>query len=447
VTDTQDSSSLTPPPSRPRETDPGQDLAQLRVALSNEWHARPLMVMPSPLRCSHLICLRGPTSLGERRDIFAAFCRDQGQSEPNAQSRHHSIQVGNCLVKWEGHSEADAYTLLVPGNGEPPFSTPAIDFLDRGIRAELEAARFIGIHIEVLPDTGHPIEDRLARVRSLLGASQVYGGSFSDGLGELWSSFRLDAQGYLRLVVTDFGLGEARLSRYLQRILEIEGYRLLAMMGLPPAREVMATLGSLELELDDVMAELSHHDADPAQERQLEHITRIAARVEHVAAVHAYRFAAARAYSGIVDRRLTELAEERNGATSRYTTFLTKTLQPAMRTCEAVERRTQELAQRITRATQLLDSMVDMDQKKQNKAILEGMAERASLQLRLQQSVEGFSIVAITYYAVGLLGYLFKSGKEFGLPLDPGLATGVSAPLVLAVVWLSVRRVKKSLKG
>lgn len=419
---------------------------KLRVSLSNEWHARPLMVMAAPLRCSHIVCLRGDASLAERRELFAEFCREQGQSEPNAESRHHSIQVGNCSLKWEGHSEADAYSLLVPGNGEPPFAAPALDFLESNMRADLEDARFIGVHIEVLPDDGQVIEERLARIRSLLGATQVYGGSFSDGLGELWSSFRLDADGFQRLVVTDFGLGEARLSRYLQRILEIESYRLLAMMALPAARRVMASLGQLEIELDDVMSELSHHETDPAQERQLERITRIAARVEHVAAEHAYRFAAARAYSGIVDRRLSELAEDRSGAASRYTTYLTKTLQPAMRTCEAVERRTQELAQRITRATQLLDSMVDLDQKKQNQAILQRMAESASSQLRLQQSVEGFSIFAITYYAVGLLGYLFKSGKELGMPLDPGLLTGLSAPFVLGVVWWSVRRVKKQLR-
>jgi len=428
---------------RPADAD---EPAALRVALSNEWHARPLLVMPSPLRCSHLVCLRGSASLRTRRDEFAAFCRAQGQSEPNAQSRHHSIQVGNCLLKWEGHTEADAYTMLVPGNGEPPFSTTALEFLESGFRGGLEQSRFVGIHAEVIPAGGDDLDTRVARIRSLLGASEVYGGSFSDDLGELWSSFRLDGNGFQRLIVTDHGLGTARLSRYLQRIVEIESYRLLAMKALPTAREVMATLGQLELELDDVMAELSHHDADPAQERQLERIMRIAARVEHVAAVHAYRFAAARAYSGIVDRRLSELAEERVGVASRYTTFLTKTLQPAMSTCEAAERRTQELAQRITRATQLLDSMVDMDQKKQNQAILESMAERASLQLRLQQSVEGFSIFAISYYAVGLLGYGLKTGKALGLPLDPALLTGLSAPLVLAVVWLSVRSVKRHLK-
>jgi uncharacterized membrane-anchored protein len=425
---------------------PAADNSSLRVALSNEWHARPLLALPSPLRCSHIVCLRGEVSLDERREAFAQFCHAQGQSSPGEHSRHHSVRVGNCLMKWEGHTEADSYTLLVSGNAEPPFATPALEFLDAGMREALLGELFLGVHVEVIPCPENSAENQMQRVRSILGSSDVYGGSLSEGKGELWSSFRLDAEGFLRLVMMDCGLGEARVARHLQRILEVETYRMLAMLGLPAAREVMGTLGELEPALDEVMAQIAHRDADPALERLLERITRIAARVEHVAAAHAYRFAAARAYNGIVDRRLSELSETQKGTAPRYTTFLLKTLMPAMRTCDAAERRTQELAQRVTRATQLLDSMVDMDQKKQNQAILESMAERANLQLRLQQSVEGFSIFAITYYAVGLLGYVFKSGKTLGLHTNPDLLTGLMAPVVLAVVWLSVRSVKRRLK-
>lgn len=422
------------------------DTTALRVALSNEWHARPLLAMPAPMRCSHLVRLRGDSSLGARREEFAAFCRIQGQAAPGEGSRHHTVRVGNCLMKWEGHTEADAYTLLISGNGEPPFSVPALDFLDAQMAETLQSDLFLGIHLEVVPCPDTTPGDRQRRARSLLGNGEIYGGAFANGVGELWSSFRLDAHGFLRLLIMDTGLGEARLGRYLQRVLEVESYRMLAMLALPAARDVMGVLGELEPELDEVMAQLAHRDADPAQERLLERITRIAARVEHVAAVHAYRFAAARAYNGIVERRLSELGEAPRESAPRYTTFLLKTLQPAMRTCDAAERRTQELAQRVTRATQLLDSMVDMDQKKQNQAILERLAERANLQLRLQQSVEGFSIFAITYYAVGLLAYLLKSTKALGLGLNPDLLTGFSAPLILAVVWFSVHSVKRRLK-
>jgi uncharacterized membrane-anchored protein len=194
------------------------------------------------------------------------------------------------------------------------------------------------------------------------------------------------------------------------------------------------------------MSELAGSSDEAKQEEQLRTLSGLAARVEHIVAANAYRFAAARAYTGIVERRIGELREEEMGAAPRYSTFLLKSLLPAMRTCDAAEQRTHELAQRVTRATQLLNSMVDMVQSKQNQEILEGMAERAALQLRLQQSVEGFSIFAITYYAVGLLGYLLKSTKQLGLSADPDLVTGLAAPLILAVVWLSVRSVKKRLR-
>lgn len=418
----------------------------MRVSINNEWHARPLLAMPAPMRCSHIVRLREDSSLGTRRDEFAAFCRAQGQATPGDGSRHHTLRTGNGLLKWEGHTEADAYTLLISGNGEPPLTVPALSFLDEHMRTQLDEGLFIGLHLEVLPSANSTPEARLQRARALLGNNEIYGGAFAGGMGELWSSFRLDAHGFLQILIIDTGLGEARLARHLQRILEVETYRMLAMLALPTARDVMATLGELEPDLDQVMAQLAHHDADPAQERLLERITKIAAQVEHVAAVHAYRFAAARAYNGIVERRLSELGEKPSANAPRYTTFMLKTLQPAMRTCEAAERRTQELAQRVTRATQLLDSMVDMDQKKTNQAILESLAERANLQIRLQQSVEGFSIFAITYYAVGLLAYLLKSTKAVGLGVNPDLITGFSAPVVLAVVWLAVRSIKKRLK-
>jgi uncharacterized membrane-anchored protein len=124
---------------------------------------------------------------------------------------------------------------------------------------------------------------------------------------------------------------------------------------------------------------------------------------------------------------------------------LLRSLQPAMRTCDATERRADELARRVARAANLLDTMVDMVQKKQNQELLHSMAERARLQLRLQQAVEGFSIFAISYYAVGLLAYGFKALKSVGVHLDDALLTGLSAPVVFAVVWITVRSVRRKL--
>ena len=129
---------------------PAVPVEQLRRSLGNEWHARPLIGQSSPLRCSHMVLLRGETSLDERREQFAAFCDKHGQSTPAQNSRHHSVQIGNCLLKWEGHTEADSYTLLVAGNSEPAFAKPALDFLDRDLRDALREELFLGVHIEVM---------------------------------------------------------------------------------------------------------------------------------------------------------------------------------------------------------------------------------------------------------------------------------------------------------
>jgi uncharacterized membrane-anchored protein len=193
------------------------------------------------------------------------------------------------------------------------------------------------------------------------------------------------------------------------------------------------------------MNELENNKSERYQEHALREITEVAAKVEQIASSHAYRFAAARAYANIVERRVNEVGEQVVENHQRYTNFLLRSLLPAMRTCDATELRTNELAQRVSRAANLLNTMVDMVQKKQSQELLVSMAERARLQLRLQQAIEGFSIFAISYYAVGLLSYGFKALAAGGLEFNDTLLTGIAAPVVFAVVWVMVRIVRRGL--
>ncbi len=99
-----------------------------------------------------------------------------------------------------------------------------------------------------------------------------------------------------------------------------------------------------------------------------------------------------------------------------------------MNTCRAAAARQESLSQRVARATQLLSTRVDVTREKQNQAVLESMNRRAAAQLRLQQTVEGLSVAAITYYIVGLVGYAAKGAKAAGLAVSPDLAMAVSIP-------------------
>jgi uncharacterized membrane-anchored protein len=425
--------------------EPAPVLRSERVALTNEWHARPNVSLAAPFRCTHTVSLRHGQSPEQCRQEVADFCSEHGQSQPAAGSRYHLIEVGSCLIKWESHTEATSHTVLVPGNGQPPFSESAIDFLAQEKRQNLIERMFVGVQVEVVNTVEEDDPQGYGRAQSLLGASAIYGGWMAGGLAAVWSSFRLDSRGFVRLVIVDLGISEERLARLLQRLLDMETYRMLAMKALPAARDVMSALQELEPQLDAVMRSLATHNDEEAKAQALSQITGIAARVEQLASSHASRFAGARAYASIVERRADEVSEEVLVNHQRYTSFLLRALQPAMRTCDAAERRTHELAQRVSRAANLLRTMVDMEQSRQSRGILESMAEQGKLQLRLQQAVEGFSIFAISYYAVGMVKYMFDAAGVAGLGVSSKLLTGIAAPLIFAVVWLSVRAVRRRL--
>ena len=74
---------------------------------------------------------------------------------------------------------------------------------------------------------------------------------------------------------------------------------------------------------------------------------------------------------------------------------------------------------------------------------LKSMNRRAKLQLRLQQTVEGLSIAAVTYYIVGLVSYVAKGAKADGLELNTDIAVAVSIPIVAALVAFGVHRIRR----
>jgi uncharacterized membrane-anchored protein len=113
-----------------------------------------------------------------------------------------------------------------------------------------------------------------------------------------------------------------------------------------------------------------------------------------------------------------------------------------MNTCSAVAARQEALSDRVSRATQFLATRVDLTRERQNQALLASMDRRASLQLRLQETVEGLSVAAVTYYVVGLIGYAAKGVYAFGIALSPELVMGASILPVFLATSYGLRRIR-----
>jgi len=53
--------------------------------------------------------------------------------------------------------------------------------------------------------------------------------------------------------------------------------------------------------------------------------------------------------------------------------------------------------------------------------------------------------VAISYYGVGLLGYVLKGLAAKGLPVDPGVGLAAAVPVVAGLAWLALKQTKRRL--
>lgn len=236
--------------------------------------------------------------------------------------------------------------------------------------------------------------------------------------------------------------GARRIGRVVQRLCEIETYKAMSMLGLAKARELGTQMGLLEKQLSALVADMSGPMTSPSE--TLHSLLEISSALEHIVAKSSFRFGATGAYETIVNQRIEVLREERFHGRQTFAEFMMRRFDPAMRTVKSTEARLEKMAARAIRASELLRTRVDVERSAQNQDLLKSMDRRADMQLRLQRTVEGLSVVAISYYAVSLAMYLLGPvEKLYGIP-KPYIAAGVT-PIVVLVVWTMIRRIHKKM--
>lgn len=416
-----------------------------RIELNDEVHARPPEALSAPLRLSYLALLSdGSPREAEWRavaDLAARF----NVEPPAAGANHHSADLGPFRLKWEQHTEFTRYTFIAQGvEGDDPFARPAIASAPEDWVAGLPGRVMVAINAALLRDGDTAFDPEAVGVRLFSGNALI--GSVTGGAAaSAFTDFRIHPDGFGRLLVLDRGMARRQAGRMIQRLLEIDTYRVMALLAFPVARRLAPILTGYERELARITTALAS-GGDPDEPALLDRLTRLEAEIDSREADNHYRFSAAAAYYELVQRRIAELREERIQGLSTFEEFTERRLAPAMNTCRAVAARLESLSERVARATQLLSTRVDLARERQNQAVLESMNRRAKQQLRLQQTVEGLSIAAITYYLVGLVGYAAKGVAAAGLKINPDLAMGVSIPLVALVAALGLRRVRRKIE-
>jgi uncharacterized membrane-anchored protein len=265
-----------------------------------------------------------------------------------------------------------------------------------------------------------------------------------DGEAVVSGDFRIDPAGHMRFgVFVRPGISPRRTGRIVQRLSEIETYKTMSMLGLARAREMSPRMGALDMELTKLVGDMRGEAARP--EETLRQLLNISAELENMIARSSFRFGATGAYEALVNQRVAVLREARFHGRQTFAEFMARRFDPAMRTVKATERRLEGMARAAQRAGELLRTRVDVERSGQNQQLLESMDRRAALQLRLQKTVEGLSVVAISYYAVNLLSYMLTPVAE-PIGISKALLTAALTPLAVLAVWLAIRRIRQAVE-
>lgn len=416
----------------------------LRIELNDEVHARPPHSVSAPARISYFALISSPEDAEHERRHVRDLCSRAGVQPPQSATNHFTADFGDFRLRWERHTEFTRYQIIAPDPDEKAFENPAIDLMPKDWLEQLSGTLLVAANMAIFQEKDRYSPEKISQ--DFFSGRSILASSVSGGAAQAFTDFRIAQDGFTRMMIVNGNMTPRQTGRTAQRLFEIDTYRMMALLTFPVARELRPFLARSNTELAAITNLMDENNAGGDQPL-LDRLIQLEAAIESRYADHQYRFSAADAYYDLVKSRIAELREDRLPGFQTFEEFMERRLAPAMSTCRSVSDGIQALSERVDRTTQLLSTRVGMAREQQNQKLLETMARRAKLQLRLQQTVEGLSVAAISYYVVGLVGYGAKALKTLGAPIDANLAMGIALPLVILSAAFCVRNIRKHIAG
>ena len=415
----------------------------LRHATASELHARPFPNISAPARAAFFAYTSAQNDSGRDeaadRAHFLRLLDYYDVAYPADTESHFFGQLGEVWLKWECHTEFVTYTAFVDGLGDRAFDGSEFSIFPADWQAAMPGTILSSTSIRVEKDQDtQSITDKLEGwfVSESLAASRVL-----DSAAVIAGDYRMDDNGNMRFALfVPPTTGRRRVGRIVQRLNEIEVYKTMSMLGLMRARALSVELNAVDTNLSALVADLA--DDQVSAEENLNGLLQLSADLEGHSAAVAYRFSASKAYAAIVAQRIEVLRETQFEGRQTFREFMMRRFDPAMRTVQALDNRLQDLISRAIRTGDLLRTRVDVERQTQNQELLSSMNRRADAQLRLQRTVEGLSVVAISYYATGLSLYVLAPFSGL-IGLSKGVLTAAVVPLVVGAVYLALRQIRK----
>lgn len=413
----------------------------LRRELNDEVHTHQYEKLTPPERVSCIALLVNEEERAQEWEHLAGLCSIFGHDLPGRrESKNLNMDLGEFRLRVERHQEFTRYTFVKQGTFDDPFRDPVTNHVPADWLAALPGKMLVAAHIGVVPRASGEVPPSLDEIACCFETDTLAGSRAGSSGSLVFTDFRIREDGFSRfLLITNSSLPTQN-GRLLLRLLDVETYRMLALIALPEARTLIAKIPAADAQLTKISDAISQ-GSEKNDEDLLEEISKFAAQMEGLVSSTYYRFAATQAYFGVVANRLAELRETPIEGIPTFGGFLNRRLEPARSTCESAARWLDLLSSRISHASQLLRTRIDVGREKQNQDLLAAMNRRFHLQLRLQQTVGRLTIAVFTYYSVNLIGYVAEACNDrFHWSVDTTLVKAASIPFVALIAYFLVGR-------
>lgn len=432
-----------------------------RILLHEEVHARPpIPLWPNERVISQSFILDAQSrqkQINWMRKLSEALGVSHSGDDHSFMTLELAPEPERVLLKWELHGEFATIAVITHNKkkvAEPLLKSRLenerdLDLLFKNLGCptiseaggqRISALDIVFEHRQLFADA--------QEVSAIFNGNTVLGSFILSGKkAQLWTDLQLDEDGFISFFVPHDVLGSRQLGRVARALAEAETYRMVAMMSFPVAKSLSLPLREAESELAALSQKISQLQAESGTDTEkdgtfLGNLSQLASRTEQWISGYGLRFTASEAYSQLLSKNLLELNESSITGVQTLSEFMDRRFQPAMGTCIWTQRRLRELSDRIARATQTLRTRIDFVNEQQTQKLLASMDQRAKLQLRLQETVESLSVLVLTYYAVSLLAYMAKGGKEAGLSIHPEITAAIAAPII-AIIFIAINRYRR----
>ncbi|MDQ6971352.1 MAG: DUF3422 domain-containing protein [Mariprofundaceae bacterium] len=421
-----------------------------RSALNDELHVYPYEPLFPPERVISIVMHPSPEDRAQEVFHLQELCNHFGLDIPTGTMKPR-LELGDLLVKIESHQEFTRYKFISPTERLPhedkqdddPFARSPLALLPEGWLAGLPGRLLSALDIAILPHPeGASHQSLIERYSVHFDASSLTASQVGRSKNLVLADFRIRDDGMTRLLICSQARLPSQVGRLVYRLIEVNTFRMLAMLALPKARSLGKKLPDADARLTALTAAIA--EGGKNDEQIMEELTGLAAQVENMVASHYRRFSAAENHFDLVFERLEQLEEKPIGAQPSLGSFLRRRLEPSQATCKAVFHWLNQLANRVSQASQLLRTRIDVHNEKQTRAMLAAMNQRFQLQLRLQQAAELLSVAIFTYYAVNLLDYIYQElALNLALSMSSLLFKAIAAPVLAIGALLFIRKLRK----